>query len=194
MVFPNNFESLEVVIKDIKNPDYSLNTSPIEIILTNQDNSSIFTTFSNLDNFAFKKYENQNDIKESLLKYYKGRGFSYDTNLSLIQVKDNENPNVYNEISISQGSYKKFVFIKDKILNKGSLENTKISLNSDYPFIKSYDSSYLFEIYSMKSVEFQLATKCNLSNGKYIIKFNSSNPNYPISLVQLNVVRKEKIK
>lgn len=184
--FTINIAYWELKLNNLKTPVDEVQSSNVGVLLTNFDYSTVFKLYNNFDSSSWNLLNNP---EFDLLTYSRGRTYKYENKFSIIDVST-ENDTYSNYITVSPGLFKDAYFIKRETSNTILLENnrTNISLNTNKGIATTDLESYEYYLFSNIKLPFKIAVKCATPNGTYLIDFNSSNPNYPLSLVFLNIV------
>lgn len=172
-----------------------ITTERFQFLLVNSDNSTIFKTWTNLNNFS-----NQNILVNRpnlLLTKHKGFRFEYDQKKFIIDVV-NKVTNTFNNITIKAGTFNKYSF-KVRATSR-LLRPSSVNLVLDTQSV-SFDKPFYTVSSALKSdTEFLIGVACNTNPGMDIVRTNfisSSSSNaydsfLPLSPVIVSIVTNEK--
>jgi hypothetical protein len=177
--FSSNFRYLEVKLENINNPSTTyLSTKPYVVTFTNTDYSSIFTTYSNVNTYAYYLINNSNFSSDNLLNYYRGFNFAYDNNKFVIDINSNKDiTNIsVNNILVKAGRYSyAYITVRPNDNLYISPSSSTVSLNDK--IFGTSSTSYTIVSAHNSPTEILIGCPCNIISGSYIIFFSSSNTN-----------------
>jgi len=176
ITFNTNWRYWEIKVSQITGPTDSTSgssnntTGPYSVILTNSNYSSIFRTYSNLNNSAFNTMNTQID---SYIQFNRGVEFKFDNTKWVVDINTS---GILNKLTLKPGRFIVSTFtVKTNISSSIQPRFAYISMN-DLTF-KLSDTSYKIATGLYQPVTFYIGAPCGTAPGNYIINFNLSGDN-----------------
>jgi len=171
--FNSNWRYWEIKVAQITGPTDSTSgasnntTGPYSIILTNSNYSSIYRTYSNLNNAAFNTMNTQID---SWIQFNRGVEFKFDNTKWVVDINTS---GVFNKLTVRPGRFIVSTFTV-KSNSSAYIQPRSASLSLNDQTFKLADVSYTIATGLYQPVTFYIGAPCGTAPGNYIIYFSIS--------------------
>ncbi len=171
--FNDKFMYWDVKISDIENPieptPSNGSTGMYSIILANMDNTIMYKTHTNLNNFVGPALATKINYN---LKFNRGNVFTDNTNKWIVDIFSDETQ--LNKITVKPGRYiKSYMKVRDNTSKLIKPSVTLVSLDSTTVF-KTAAANYSVSTSYMEKIPFWFGCTCTTVLGRYVIRFTSS--------------------
>lgn len=189
--FNTNWRYWDIKVSQITGPTDSTSssnntsTSPFNVIITNSNYSSIYRTYTNLNNSSLNTLTTQVD---SLITQNRGIDFKFDNTKWVIDINTS---GVFNKLTIRPGRFILSTFtIKSNTSSFIQPRTANISF-SDQVF-RLADTIYSVTTAYFQPITFYIGAPCGTAPGNYIVNFNLSGENVnsffaPLAPVQISL-------
>jgi len=172
-VFNTNWRYWEIKVSQITGPTDTTSgasnntTGPYSVILTNSNYSSIYRTYSNMNNAA---YNTMNTQVDSWIQFNRGVEFKFDNTKWVVDINTS---GIFNRLTVRPGRFIISTFtVKSNSSSFIQPRSASISLN-DQTF-RLADTSYTIATGLYQPVTFYIGAPCGTAPGNYIIYFSLS--------------------
>ncbi|MFO0515459.1 MAG: hypothetical protein ACK5YA_01275, partial [bacterium] len=181
---------IDLILNNVPNPWYSVNTSAINISLIDDEVNpkKVFKTYSNLNGSSY------NRVSPNTFEWFKGVTYEFKNNKAAVNIFNIETPKMLNSVKIKPGRYTR---MKVKIEGELAYAKSRLSLSYD-SMLNNYNKTQIrmleddVEINTgmMRENEFNLGAKCSGLPGNYYANFKLSNMTgfYSLSPVRVEVL------